>query len=212
MALTIDQAKAVITDFCNTYPATLSIGYRVRNTQQEAFNDPRNTKEVGTIYGAYFPRRRLVAIAAASHSVPGQLVETLRHELLGHFGINTCSRVEKRAILNSIIAGRYDPRIAKTWEQVVLNYPNLDTDLRRAEEVYCTVCEKILPDRRQDLNLGARVFRDVTRNPTRSLSFDKLVIVTAYVAEGLHTGTHSLQIIPATDDDQFRATEPEFGM
>lgn len=39
MTLTIDHAKKLVTEFCATYPVASTISYKIRETQEELYED-----------------------------------------------------------------------------------------------------------------------------------------------------------------------------
>jgi hypothetical protein len=220
MPLTVDEAKAVVIDFCRAYPVAATVPYFIRNTQQEAFdNDKLTPEKVGTLFGAYLPGRRgtdipgresgpLVALSASAHDSPEALWSTLRHELLGHFGLNTLSPREKRAVLGAIASARDRPDVAPIWQEVERNYPDIADPLRKAEEVYCRVCEQIEPHRRHDTIAGANALQRVALEPDAPLTVTDIGAIASHVADGLRDRTRRLQIIPETDRDQFRQDAP----
>lgn len=81
-----------------------NLDFRVPNTQEELCGNQATKAAVGIILGAFssgesqFHRGRC-DISAANHANEEDLRAKLRHELLGHFGINTYNSAEKRAIL-----------------------------------------------------------------------------------------------------------------
>ena len=204
--LSVDQATQIVETFRQQYPSVKPLAYVIKATQQEIYGDHTAPEIAGrVIHGNYFPHQQAFAIAAANASSADELRRTLRHELLGHCGINTCSPIEKRALLDAIVAGRSEPSLAEIWQAIDENYADVPDGRPRAEEVYATVCQEIQPEPRHDRALGAQVLRETVRTPTLAISRERLTIIATFVAEGMHDGTRTVQIVPPTDHDQFRA-------
>ncbi|KPW49294.1 hypothetical protein ALO86_200187 [Pseudomonas syringae pv. berberidis] len=203
MTLTIDHAKKLVIEFCATYPVASTISYKIRETQEE-FYGPQATREAaGTILGSFHPRGRRAVFATANFSKDEEFTRSLRHEILGHFGINTFNPAEKRAVLNALIDARTEPSTAALWTKVDQLYPGI-SDLRRAEEVFAFACEEIDPDAHANTLEGARSFRETCIDRSRPMQISDLINLTSMVAEGLHDRSRSQQNFPASDNAQFK--------
>lgn len=108
MTLTVEEGKALVTEFCATYPIAAGISYKLRETQEELYGPQATKTAVGKILGAFRPGRGQADFATSNFRDADEFKGTLRHEVLGHFGINTFNSVEKRAILDGIIAARLE--------------------------------------------------------------------------------------------------------
>ena len=208
MAISIEQAKALVIEFCAEYPVASKISYKLRNTQEEALDEPKATIErEGRIYGAYFPGRGYAAFAVSNFRDEDDFKGTLRHEILGHFGINTFDPGAKRAVLTALIEARNQPGLDKLWAHVDRNYPGTD-DMRKAEEVFAFACEDIDPGNRSAAVYGNQSFDEVCLARSRVMRVTDLINLTTMVAEGLHDKTRSQQTFPATDSAQFKQDSP----
>lgn len=135
MTLTIERAQALVIEFCAAYPVASTLGYQIRETQEELYGQQVTREAAGTILGSFHPRERVVAFAAANFSSDEKFRRSLRHDILGHFGINTFNPREKRALLDSIVDARSVPSLMAVWQEVDHNYPGM-SDIRKAEEVF----------------------------------------------------------------------------
>lgn len=208
MAISIQQAKALVIEFCAQYPVASKISFKIRNTQEEALDEPRATIErAGRIYGAYFPGRGYAAFAVSNFRDEDDFKRTLRHEILGHFGINTFKPEEKRAILDRLIEARNEPVIAQIWVEVDRAYVGM-SELRKAEEVFAFACETIEPHLRINASAGVKSFDDTCLSKLRPLTLADLDNITTMVAEGLHDRSRSQQTFPASDSAQFKQDTP----
>ncbi|MCF5712662.1 DNA primase (plasmid) [Pseudomonas tremae] len=203
MTLTIDHAKKLVIEFCATYPVASTISYKIRETQEELYGPQATREAAGTILGSFHPRGRRAVFATANFSKDEEFTRSLRHEILGHFGINTFNPAEKRAVLNALIDARTEPSTAALWTKVDQLYPGI-SDLRRAEEVFAFACEEIDPDAHANTLEGARSFRETCIDRSRPMQISDLINLTSMVAEGLHDRSRSQQNFPASDNAQFK--------
>ncbi|RMU47196.1 hypothetical protein ALP29_05023, partial [Pseudomonas syringae pv. avii] len=203
MTLTIDHAKKLVIEFCATYPVASTISYKIRETQEELYGPQATREAAGTILGSFHPRGRRAVFATANFSKDEEFTRSLRHEILGHFGINTFNPAEKRAVLNALIDARTEPSTAALWTKVDQLYPGI-SDLRKAEEVFAFACEEIDPDAHANTLEGARSFRETCTDRSRPMQISDLINLTSMVAEGLHDRSRSQQNFPASDNAQFK--------
>lgn len=203
MTLSIDDAKALVIDFCATYPVASSLGYKLRETQEELYGPHATREAAGTILGSFHPRGGRVLFATSNFGSHEEFKRSLRHEILGHFGINTFNPAEKRAVLDGIIEARNEPSTAGIWAKVDQLYPGI-SDSRKAEEVFAFACEDIESLAYGNAIGGAQSFRETCIERSRPMQIRDLISVTTMVAEGLHDRSRSQQNFPASDDAQFK--------
>jgi phage/plasmid primase-like uncharacterized protein len=207
MALSFEEAEAVIVEFCKTYPQALTITFNLAQTQEEIYG-PENTVALrGRIAGSYRAASGGADFALANCDSNEKFETTLRHEILGHFGINTFNPSEKRAVLNAIIEARSEVGLETLWGYVDRLYPDL-SDMRKAEEVYAFACEAIDPSDRSAAIKGQQSYEDVCVSRTRAMRISDLINLTTMVAEGLHDRTRSQQTFPSDDSAQFKQDSP----
>ncbi len=132
------------------------------------------------------------------------MARTLRHEVLGHYALNTFQPAHKRAILDAIAATRGDPAFAQTWSDVDSNYPGR-SDIGKAEEVYCAFAEYAAAGRAS--SSGQTALEQTCFSKQRPLTDRDLAAIVDHVADGLHRNTRRQQTFPATDAEQFRSAE-----
>ncbi|MDD3576054.1 MAG: hypothetical protein PHT38_04120 [Halothiobacillus sp.] len=204
MSASLDMALNKINEFFDTYPALDGqITCRLCNTLEEIYGNQLENEVFGKIKASYHPARGEIIIPLANIRDNDDLERSLRHEAIGHFGINTFIADEKRRILSTIIDARDQPGINKIWDLVEENYPDLPL-LMKAEEVFAYSCEAINPAKSIDQNQGNRVLRETCTEKTRPMQLQDLIAITELVADGLRDRSRTQQIFPATDHDQFR--------
>ena len=107
MPITKAEAQGVTRAFVRDYPGALELAYKFREDAAELYG-PRAAEVPADMKGGYVPKETLHAGRAYRGRVDvplqnvesaGDLLMTLRHEVLGHYGANTFAPGEKRALL-----------------------------------------------------------------------------------------------------------------
>jgi len=210
ISLSVEDVKAAITGFCRLYPVAFQVAYRVRNTIEELYG-PKSSLVPSDLTAGFTPgyydaharfhRGRCDIPASSIHDV-FTLEETLRHELLGHFGINTFMPEDKRSILNAIVAARDQPVLDARWVEVDELYKG-KPELVRAEEVYAFACEDIEFPPSVQASHVMRALDETCIRCTRAMQMDDLALITRYVAACLHDCSCRQQTFPVPGE-QFR--------
>lgn len=203
MTLSVEDAKALVIEFCATYPVASTISYKLRETQEELYGPQATREAVGGILGSFRPAGRQADFATSNFRNEDEFKETLRHEVLGHFGINTFNPAEKRAVLDGIIEARNEPGMADLWAEVSQLYPEANDSLK-AEEVFAFACEAIEPQTRGNVIEGDRSFRETCIERSRPMQIRDLINVTTMVAEGMRDRSRAQQNFPESDHAQFK--------
>ena len=200
MALTVKQAEDCVTEFCRQYRSALSLKYKIRDTQEELYG-PQDTN-TPVISAGYHPHRGIVAIPAANLRDDQELRRTLRHEIIGHYGLNTFVPDEKRKLLEAILRSRDEASMRPIWKAVEQGYPNASS-LLKAEEVFAFTAERLQPSQRYDLAPGLDALAAVFNDDKATLDLRQLFAVTIVVASGLEQGTRLQQNFPTSDHALF---------
>ncbi|GKW25993.1 hypothetical protein PEC311524_35870 [Pectobacterium carotovorum subsp. carotovorum] len=115
--LTVPETQRIADDFVREYNGNIPVDIRVYARQEDAYG-PRATQEnEGRIPGAYHAagKGRIVLNAASIRNAADGRT-TLRHEVLGHYGLNTFKSADKRLVIDAIIKTRKDPKYRSLWE------------------------------------------------------------------------------------------------
>ena len=218
MALTKEEAQGVARLFIRDYPSALELAYKFRDTTTELYG-PRAKEVPQGMKGGYLPKETLhagrvyrgrVEVPLANMTDARDLLLTLRHEVLGHYGINTFTPGEKRALLDGLIAAREEPSLKPLWADIDERYGDSSLDMR-AEEVYALHCEGVAPshhvgtDRPQR---GKQAYHETCLAPVRLMCADDLQSIACMVAQGLHDRTRMQQNFP-TSNELFRKKETD---
>jgi putative DNA primase/helicase len=143
MAMLKDEAQQITTEFVRIYPGANALGYKFRKDVAELYGY-RAAELPSTMKGGYISQHTIDRgrILSGRVEVPlnnitdgEDLLKTLRHEVIGHYGSNTFRPADKRALLDSLIQSREAPGIRDLWQKVDRNYSGFPAQAR-AEEVF----------------------------------------------------------------------------
>lgn len=129
-----------------------------------------------------------------------EVVTTLRHEVLGHYGLDTFTPSDKEALLQKLIDAKQEKWIAPVWQQIAGDsFYGKQSALHQAEEVFAHLAERALPSRSiqawKDIKtLFSRLLRKVglVKGPIREHELDSLIKA---VGKGIRSGERSRQNI-----------------
>jgi len=206
VAITVTEARELVIEFCRLYPMAARLGYRIRDTTEELYGDRGKGLDMlgGYITGpGIHPGRCEIPCGNARNA--NDFIATLRHEVIGHFGINSFTRYQKNSLLESLIKAQLEPAVHNLWKQVGAHNANM-SETMMAEEVFALYCEDIEPghhiNQKNVHQRGEQSFRE-TCIERRLLQLDDLDNITLMVAEGLHDRTRTQQNFPELNK-QFR--------
>lgn len=211
MPISQAEAQAVTLAFVRDYPGALELAYNFRNDTFELYG--RRAAEVpANLKGGYVPKatihngrayRGRVDVPLANANTTADLLLTLRHEVLGHYGTNTFAPAEKRALLDGLIAAREEPSLKPRWEDINRRYAGASLDVR-AEEVFALHCESIAPGfhvgQSQVQARGQQSFMETCISRLRPMHVGDLHNIVCMVAGGLHDRSRTQQNFPQIND------------
>ena len=205
------EAQAVTLAFVRDYPGALELAYRFRDNTGELYGH-RAAEVPADLKGGYVPKETIhngrayrgrVDVPLANMDDAADLVLTLRHEVLGHYGANTFKPAEKRALLDGLIAAREEPSLKPRWEDINRRYAGASMDVR-AEEVWALHCESIAPGQHagqaQVLERGQQSFMETCIARVRPMQVGDLHNIVCMVAEGLHDRSRTQQTFPQINE------------
>ncbi len=205
------EAQAVTLAFVRDYPGALELAYRFRDNTGELYGH-RAAEVPADLKGGYVPKETIhngrayrgrVDVPLANMDDAADLVLTLRHEVLGHYGANTFKPAEKRALLDGLIAAREEPSLKPRWEDINRRYAGASMDVR-AEEVWALHCESIAPGQHvgqaQVLERGQQSFMETCIARVRPMQIADLHNIVCMVADGLHDRSRTQQTFPQINE------------
>lgn len=204
--ISIAQAQKVADAFLRDYNGHIPLEIRVVNKQEDVYGQKGSPEKIGRINGAYHAKSRVVILVASSFSQPHEARTTLRHEILGHYGLNTFSELDRKALLEKIIASRNAPILKGVWARIDKLYDDI-SEIGRAEEVFAFVAERELSPAsavwNDILNLVYKGLRAIglVKSPLSNVELNKIA---RSIAKGIRNGTLQQKTFPNTDYGQFR--------
>ncbi len=208
--VSVSEAQRTVDAFMARYQGNIPLSVRVAATQEELYGPQATAANVGRLKGGYHPAKGVMTVVAGNARGVRDIQRTLRHEILGHYGLNTFTAEEKRILLDRILETQDAPSLAPVWETVRRNYADSPLDVQ-AEEVFAHVAEvernalgqawdRVLTG----LQRAVRV-TGLSRGPLRLAEIHDLA---RRIGEGIREGRRNQQVFPATDQDQFSREAP----
>jgi hypothetical protein len=150
--VSVAEAEAIVHAFVSRYRGHCPLDIAIAARQEDAYGPTATIEERGRLKGGYFASRQLLVIAAASHTDADDVRRTLRHEVLGHFGLDTLAPNDKRAVLEKLVAARDAPGLKALWDEVERCHRPRNGEvprgpLKMAEEVFALAAEQPEPGR-----------------------------------------------------------------
>lgn len=206
-AVTIEEMKEAVTFVYNECNGNLPLKFKIRNNIEELYDAKTIRKHPELNFeGAYLPRDGRIEFVCSNilyssgvekgireerkRRAIEEALKVVRHEVLGHYALNTCSPEQKNNILNKIVASQSEPSIALKWEEIKPFYPN-NTPSMLAEEIFAFVAE-----RKPNLDVGF----DLSSEPFTVKHIEQIA---ARIAEGIRLGERTQQIFPENNQAQF---------
>jgi antirestriction protein ArdC/phage/plasmid primase-like uncharacterized protein len=207
MPITKAEAQDATRSFVRDYPGALELAYKFREDAAELYG-PRASEVPADMKGGYLPKETMHAGRAyrGRVDVPLQnikgaddLLLTLRHEVLGHYGVNTFTQAEKRALLDGLAIARNEPTLKPLWDDVNRRYAGLSLAVR-AEEVFALHCQGVMPNQHQIADQvqqrGQQSFTETCIARVRPMQAEDLHNIACMVAQGLRDCSRVQQNFP----------------
>ncbi|MEC4724249.1 LPD5 domain-containing protein [Shewanella sp. D64] len=139
----LSEAKAIAQEFVDSYNGNIKLEFKVRQTQEELYGPEATIEKYGRIKGSYNGKgKSVLGLVSGNLHSSADARETLRHEILGHYGLATFSQIDKKAILDKIIDAQSEPTLKVQWDKIKADsyYSKLDIN-QQAEEVFAHTVE-----------------------------------------------------------------------
>ena len=204
--LTVEAVQKLVDDFLAEYNGNIPVTPVIKEKQEDIYGPRASREAIGYRFdGAYHPARHLFALAASNMGDKGAARRALRHELLGHYGLNTFKPAEKRRILHDVLETEAEPSLSHVWHRVKRDYAD-KSPRNQAEEVFAFVAEeersffgrswdKVRASFQKALRVTGLADGPLTLHELREAALD--------VAEGIRKGVRIQQTFPMSDHAQF---------
>lgn len=136
--------QAEVDDFIQSLPGIDRYGLSIKILERpdQAFVKEAVAKSgAESASGAYLAEAKTMYLFNANINDKAKARRVLRHEILGHHGLNLFSVADKKAIFQAVTATRKNPAFKKDWEQVDSLYTEL-SDEQKAEEIIASIAEE----------------------------------------------------------------------
>ena len=209
--MSVGHVQLIANGFMRNYNGNIPLQIRVVAHEDDIYGE--GSQEAGVrIKGAYHSKTGLIVLIASNLCDVRDAQDTLRHEALGHFGLNTFKPKDKKAILDKIIASRQLPELGEAWAVVEKNYPQAP-ELLKAEEVFAYLAESPEAD---VLDRFVKLMEAVLNRALRAIGFINAPITLAElkplvnsIAQGIRAGTVKQQNFPKSDHVLFSLNEQD---
>lgn len=205
--LSVDAVQKVFDDFVASFNGNFDVLPYIKAKQEDIYGPNASIEKLGfPIEGAYHPAKRFITLVASNLDNEEAAKRTIRHELLGHYGLNTFTPDQKRDLLTSVLATQNEPTLKPVWDQVNKHYAQ-KSPLERAEEVFAFVAEKESSFLSRAWDQVRATFQKTLRASglsDRPLTIHELRVEAQAIADGIKRGERELKTFPASDDAQFR--------
>lgn len=98
--ISVDEAQAIADEFIESYNGNIPLNIRVAATQEELYGPEGSGQSIGKLKGVYLPATKVFTLAANNLSSSEDARETIRHEILDHYGFSIF-RFETNMILRT---------------------------------------------------------------------------------------------------------------
>jgi putative DNA primase/helicase len=185
-------------NFQKKYASTQELTFKVVQKPEDVYGQQAIEQGIENAEGAYHPQKKLVVMFTDNAKDEARFTETIKHEVFGHYALNTLEKSQKESFIKSIQQSRNEPSLQDTWQKVDKAYPNLSETLK-AEEVYAFTAQKtqenpmiVPPELRGAMSLAAT-----------PLTATHLKVIAKKLSKELEDGSRSQQIFPENDQTQF---------
>lgn len=203
MSLSIEETEDIVNRFLRDYNGNIPLSVRIAETPEDLYGPA--AKDLG-IEGGYHAAQGLFTLAAVRLQSAAHARKVIRHEILGHYGLNTFTPDDKRDLLHRVLETRQEPSLKPFWDRVDRDYAD-QPELFKAEEVFAFVAE----DERRFTSRAWDKTRAVFARALRKagliqspLTLPELRQTAQSVATGIRNGTRLQQTFPENDQAQFR--------
>lgn len=211
MSVTIQEIQKAFTAFQKEHNNNIPIEANIYETQEDLYGPENSAEKTGIrVDGEYLPAARKINLFARSFHNIEHVQECIRHELNGHYAINTLNPTEKRELLDQIIQSRNEPTLKVAWDYVENNkaYDNL-SELRKAEEVYAFVAEPT--EQQMYKGFPSLYIKNTSLDPNLDFKSGKLLnvinlrAIADSIENGITAGIRHQKTFSEADSKQFKA-------
>ena len=143
--ISLNEANAVAKEFIDSYNGNLELDITIKETQEELYGSEATIEKYGHIKGGHSGSQGRGVLGLVSNNMHSKADarETLRHEILGHYGLETFNEVGRQKLLDRIVASQSEPSLKPVWDKIKADKHYSKQDINtQAEEVFAHTVEK----------------------------------------------------------------------
>lgn len=191
------RGEELANQFRDQNPGISHLHFVVEDQPHKIYGEAGYTEALKDIKGAYHAQKGVVTLFTDNAKDEQDFTQTIRHEVLGHYALNTLKPQEKAALLQSISGSRNNPEMAKEWAQVDKHYPEL-SESQKAEEIYAFAAEKKYPPEIVPPSMRGGYSFDA-----KPINEQQLRILSKAISKGIERDERPQQTFPESDNAQF---------
>lgn len=207
--ISVDQLRSVADEFKAYYNDNIPIDITVVEKQEDAFGQEYSVENSGyQIAGDYRGASKAAVLVANSIRDEKAARKILRHELLGHYGLNTFNPKDKVTLLQRVVDSKQSIGLRKTWNKIEKDYGD-KSQLEQAEEVFASIVEQGDSIMKRLVDMVAAPLSKILRKAglvKGAISRSELREVMRKIASGIRNGTATQQNFPKNDYSLFSRT------
>jgi len=143
--VSVAAAQTVVDKFKKSFDNRIDVEFRVYPDKTAAFGEEyarsqKNNLIRGVYYAAKKGKKPIVALIASDLDSTTDALYTLRHEIIGHHGLNIFTPESKQAIIDAVAASRKSRSLKKLWAEADVDYAQFD-EQKRAEEIIARIAQ-----------------------------------------------------------------------
>lgn len=197
--LTNIEAAKVVNDFQDTYKGAKNLNFIIEKTPELVYGRAAIERGINDIKGAYHPKSNIVVLFSQNATSKEDFIKTIKHEVLGHYALNTLPPSQKKSLLTSISSSQEEPTLKESWKKINKSYPELSKS-EKAEEVYAIIAENTT----ENPEIVPASLRGGFQFNGKSISKEKLRVFSKTLAKGIKENSRTQQTFPKSDNAQFQ--------
>ncbi|MDI1298613.1 hypothetical protein [Methylotenera sp.] len=200
MALSVERTIELADEAMQRYNGNVPVNVIVTGeTQGEVYGQENSVEKIGRITGTYHAKQGAILIFADNIRDEREVATTIRHEISGHWGINTTEPIEKRHLLERIVASKDESSLKPLWDEVDKLYSNKPL-MKRSEEVFAFIAER---ESVEGLERTKSTEPDILA-VSEKLTMSDIRRISESIENGIAEGVRAQKIFPEHDGQQYR--------
>lgn len=198
-------------EFLTEYNGNIPLNVAITETPEAFYGPDAKKRGITDFMAAIHREHNLVILNADGIDInnPTEIRESLRHEILGHYGLLTFKLEDKIDLYNEILKTRQSPEFKELWAHIDKAYPHYNDypyegKYHKADEMFAYVAQKPEHFFKDSWSKVRALFHKLLtkcglKNKDNYLTMAELRVEALKVAEGIRNGTRQQQYSPPDD-------------